>query len=116
MAATHQLDVSLALDDLGWHFGNWHSKEYAEETSLGLEVLGAHEVAEIFREAFKIALRYWEELGAEHWSEWYPGSDLEANLEPLNDRAWSLLKPLEVGLLFYWVRYARGNPEEIMAF
>jgi len=27
MATTYELDVSLALDDLGWHFGNWHSVE-----------------------------------------------------------------------------------------
>src|SRR5437762_554930 len=27
MAATWELDVSFALDDLGWHFGNWHSNE-----------------------------------------------------------------------------------------
>lgn len=31
MAATYELDVSLTMDDLGWHFGNWHSTELAEE-------------------------------------------------------------------------------------
>jgi hypothetical protein len=35
MAATYELDVSLALDDLGWHFGNWHSEDLAEETARG---------------------------------------------------------------------------------
>ena len=29
MAATYELDVSLALDDLGWHFGNWHDAQLA---------------------------------------------------------------------------------------
>jgi hypothetical protein len=29
MAATYELDVSLAVDDLGWHFGNWHDMELA---------------------------------------------------------------------------------------
>ena len=46
MAATYELDVSLALDDLGWHFGNWHSFELSEETTRGLEVLGAKELAD----------------------------------------------------------------------
>jgi len=36
MAATYELDVSLALDDLGWHFGNWHNEDLAEETARGL--------------------------------------------------------------------------------
>src|SRR5262245_11099935 len=36
MAATHQLDVSMSLDDLGWHFANWHDHGLAEETTLGL--------------------------------------------------------------------------------
>ena len=27
MAATFELDVSLAMDDLGWHFGNWHDAD-----------------------------------------------------------------------------------------
>jgi len=29
MVATYQLDVSMALEDLGWHFANWHAKFYA---------------------------------------------------------------------------------------
>src|SRR3569832_714688 len=53
MAATYELDVSLALDDLGWHFGNWHSPEMSEETLRGLEELGATEMAVIFRQAYE---------------------------------------------------------------
>src|SRR6267142_4362003 len=48
MAATYELDFSLALDDLGWHFGNWHNVDLAEETSQGLEELGASELASVF--------------------------------------------------------------------
>ena len=55
MAATHELDVSLALDDLGWHFGNWHSRDLAEETAAGLDELGATELADVFRAAFRLA-------------------------------------------------------------
>ena len=39
MAATHELDVSMTLDDLGWHFANWHNLELAEETSRGRDRL-----------------------------------------------------------------------------
>jgi len=28
MAATCKLDVSMALDDLGWHFGTWTDRRY----------------------------------------------------------------------------------------
>ncbi|HKQ37635.1 MAG TPA: hypothetical protein VJ063_06115 [Verrucomicrobiae bacterium] len=56
MAATYELDVSLTLDDLGWHFGNWRDEALAEETARGLEVLGAPELATIFRDA--CVLRY----------------------------------------------------------
>lgn len=74
MAATYELDVSLALDDLGWHFGNWHNEDLAVETARGLEVLGANELSDLFKQAFEIARRYWRELGAGNWTEWYHGS------------------------------------------
>jgi hypothetical protein len=46
MAATYELDVSLTLDDLGWHFGNWHDLALAEETAHGLEILEAQELSD----------------------------------------------------------------------
>src|SRR6516162_857098 len=83
MAATYELDVSLALDDLGWHFGNWHNQELAEETTRGLETLGARELADLFSQAFEIAKGYWAELGADNWMEWYHGSPFEKAVDPL---------------------------------
>jgi len=56
MAATFKLDVSMALDDLGWHFANLHHKRYCKETSRGLHTLEASEAAEIFDRAFEIVL------------------------------------------------------------
>src|SRR5262245_12720462 len=84
MAATYDLDVSLTLDDLGWHFGNWHDAGLAEETSRGLEELEATELAKIFNEAFRTAIRHWNDLGARNWTEWYHGSPLEKAMTPLN--------------------------------
>lgn len=115
MAATYELDVSLALDNLGWHFGNWHNEELAEETARGLELLGAQELADLFRQAFEFAKKYWTELGAENWMEWYHGSPFETAVEPLTKRAWSILKDKKDGIFKYWVDYARRNPEQVGA-
>ena len=82
MASTYHLDVSLARDDFGFHFGNNHSKELAEETAFGLDELGATELASLFREAFLHAQRFWEELGKENWHKWYSDSELEETLLP----------------------------------
>ena len=115
MAATYELDVSLALDDLGWHFGNWHNLELAEETAAGLEELGAQELAEIFGAAFNHAQDYWMELGAENWMEWYHGSALEKAVAPLNHKAWAILKQRKNGIFSYWVEYARKYPQRVGA-
>ena len=113
MAATYELDVSLTMDDLGWHFGNWHDRELAEETARGLEVLGATELAALFREAFRLAEQYWSELGSEDWSEWYHGSPLEKAVDPLNEKAWSILDTKKNGIFAYWIDYARKYPIRI---
>src|SRR3954465_13728931 len=52
MALTYDLDVSLTLDDLAWHFVNHHdSWDLAGETMKGLYELEANELAAIFGEA-----------------------------------------------------------------
>jgi hypothetical protein len=115
MAATHELDVSLALDDLGWHFGNWHNIDLAEETARGLEELGATELAAIFRAAFQIAGAYWTELGSEGWTEWYHGSALKQALEPLNRQTEAVLEKNQLGIFKYWLDYARRHPDRVGA-
>jgi len=113
MAATYELDVSLTLDDLGWHFGNWHSLTMAEETIRGLEELGASELANVFREALRLAVRYWPMLGSKDWSRWYQGSPLEKAMELLNQQAWSILKRNKNRIFYYWADYARKHPDRI---
>jgi hypothetical protein len=115
MAATHHLDISLALDDLGWHFGNDHSLELAEETARGLDELKATELATLFREAFRIAQNYWTELGKENWAKWYHDSELERAVEPLNREAWRVLGTKKCGIYDYWINYARHFPEQVGA-
>jgi len=99
MATTYELDVSLALDDLGWHFGNWHNKHLAEETARGLELLGATELSVLFRQAFQIARDHWTELGSKNWTELYHGSPFEKAVEPLTKQAWSILRTKRTGFL-----------------
>jgi hypothetical protein len=111
MAATYEFDVSLALDDVGWHFGNWHSRELAEETARGLEELGAVDLERIFRQGFRIAQDYWTELGSESWMEWYHGSEFERAVVPLSREARSILKGKKSGIFDYWIEYARRFPE-----
>lgn len=113
MAATYELDVSLTLDDLGWHFGNWHDLERAEETAKGLEELGARELAAIFRRATDLAQRWWDDLGSDGWMDWYHGSEFEREIDPLNKRALEILEGKPSGIFSYWVEYARRHPENL---
>jgi hypothetical protein len=113
MAATYELDVSLSLDDLGWHFGNWHHLGLAEQTAVGLEELGAIELAGIFREAMNIAQQFWIELGSSEWSSWYSESELEKAMAPINEKAWAVLEAKPNGIFSYWVSYARQFPERL---
>jgi hypothetical protein len=44
MAATHWLDISLTLDSITWHFGNFGEPGLVAETEAGLRELGLHEL------------------------------------------------------------------------
>lgn len=61
MAATYELDVSITLDDLAWHFLNWYDHDLAQETSRGLHELEAAEPAVLFDEAYRLVAERWEE-------------------------------------------------------
>jgi hypothetical protein len=119
MAATHELDVSMTLDDLGWHFANWHNLELAEETSRGLKELEAHEVAAVFDQALTLVRPHWDTIGSlvaidfQKFIEWYHGSELEVSLDPLNKRLDDLLDASPRGLFEFWIRYARRYPERV---
>lgn len=115
MAATYELDVSLTLDDLGWHFGNWPDAELAEETARGLEELGAVELTKLFRNTFRLAQDYSTELASEGWPEWYHGSEFERATLPLTEAAWAILEHNKRGIFDYWLAYARKHPDRIVA-
>src|SRR5262245_29999541 len=120
MAAIYQLDVSMALDDLGWHFANWHHRPYCDETLRGLRELEAHEPAEIFSSAYELVQPYWSTIGElltqgfDKFVDWYPDSELETALDPLNRRMWDLCAP-PYGLMAHWLTYARKYPEKVVS-
>jgi hypothetical protein len=114
MGATHPLDVSMALDDLGLHFGNWPSQAIAKETLEGLKELGAEESAEIFEAALSHAVRHWSFICSSDFFDKYHDSALEQTMQPLNRRLWALLGydgSAGKNLLAYWAPYARAHPD-----
>jgi hypothetical protein len=74
MAATFELDVSMALDDLGWHFGNWAHRGYCDETLRGLRELEAAEYADMFAKVYELARSNWSklrDLAHDEFKNWY---------------------------------------------
>jgi hypothetical protein len=118
MAAVYQLDVSLTLDDLGWHFANWRHRGYSEQTLWALGELGAQEYAEIFAEAYQLVQPFWDEISAlcaqdfQDFVEWYSDSELDRLMLPLTKRMWDL-QEVDGGLLGFWSSYARKHPERV---
>jgi hypothetical protein len=120
MAATHRLDVSMAVDDLGWHFYNFHDRAFCDETRSGVRELEALDVAEIFESALALVEPRWDEIAslraisAEAFSEWYSASGLERGLAPLNRRLWAICgQSPSYGLMQFWLDYARKYPERV---
>lgn len=118
MAATYQLDVSITLDDFGWHFANWHHRAYCDETLWALRELEAAEEAELFARAYSIVQPYWDKIGElvesdfQDLVEWYFDSPLDKALTPLTERMWELQKT-HYNLFGHWVSYARKYPHKI---
>src|ERR1700746_3540883 len=54
MAATHHLDISLTMDDIGWHFLNFGEPGLVRETDAGLRELDLDDIADYFMEAHSI--------------------------------------------------------------
>ena len=115
MAATHHLDVSLTMDDIGWHFLNFGHASHVEETARGLRELGLGEVAAMFHEAYQLVQPHLPEIRR-------PGGDYYAVMESagamkrideLTDRARVVIG--EQGIYRHWAAYARQHPERVFA-
>ncbi len=129
MAAIHRLDVSVALDDLTWHFYNNYSQDFARETLSGLRELGAFEEAEIFERALSLVRPHWEKIGElreqrktdespealNDWYNCYESSGVAAEMLPLDKRLWEICAASPGNsLLSYWASYARKHPERLV--
>jgi hypothetical protein len=119
MAATHHLDISLTLDDIGWHFLNFGEAGLVAETESGLRVLGLNDLAEWFAEALRIMRPRLSEIKE-------PGDYIERltrhgcmqRINELTDKAHE--KGTECGeqesggpIYEAWVMYARRHPGEV---
>ena len=117
MAGIHDLDVSMALDDLAWHFGNHNDERFLQETELGLMELGATEAADLFRAARKIMEPHLSEIRDKDWEpedfhDYLERTGLQSRVDPLNEKMWSICEKCgDNGLLQYWVSYAHKYPE-----
>ena len=120
MAAVYELDVSMALDDLVWHFRNWYDRELAEETSRGLHILGATVPARLFDAAYGLVSAKWDDFGRaaegshEQFNDWCDRVGLTNAADSLNAEFWAdndSHRPH--GLFHYWVQYARAHMDEM---
>jgi len=120
MAATHELDVSMSLDDLAWHFLNHNNDRVLQESELGLKELEALEPADLFQSAWEIVAPFLPEIRGKDWDaeerhEYLERSGIQARIDPLNERMWAICKEQgKLGLLHYWVNYAKKYPERCM--
>jgi hypothetical protein len=125
MCATVQFDVSMGLDEIGWHFANWHNLPYCLETSRGLHELEATVAAEVFGQAMEIVAPFWDTIGelldegADAFVKWYINSKLIESLMPLNERFWNSYardsgRYKELGFSQVWVDYARKYPKRMI--
>ena len=115
MAATHHLDVSLTMDDIGWHFLNFGHPSHVEETERGLRELGLPEVAAMFQEAYQLVQPHLVEIRV-------PGGDFYGvmgrvgamkRINELSGRASAAIG--EQGIYRHWADYAREHPDRVFA-
>ena len=116
MAATHFLDLSLTLDDLGWHFLNFGEANHVEETEAGLRELGLGELADLFHEAYGVLgphLAAIEQLEGEY-EEYTEEAGIKPRLDELSEKAWELhgVRRNESAIYAAWCRYAQAHPED----
>lgn len=117
MAATHWLDISLTLDSITWHFGNFGEPGLAAQTEAGLLELGLDDLAAVFREA--------RDLMTPLLAQWTPDDGtpyeilerkgLKERGDQIDERAWALKDagPEKSAIYDAWVRYAREYPERV---
>jgi hypothetical protein len=116
MAATHWLDISLTLDSITWHFGNFGEPDLVAETEAGLLELGLVELAWCFEEAKELMMPIISErTDSETSDDVLERKHLQQFAEELNRKAWALHHTPSGKSAIYdaWIRYARQHPEHV---
>ncbi|WP_263417106.1 hypothetical protein [Terriglobus albidus] len=123
MEATHWLDISLTLDSVTWHFGNFGEPGLVAQTEEGLLELGLPELAACFHEAaeFMTPLLHQRISSEEDLYQLLERKGLRGVSKEIDRRAWALDLPgrgtsrRRGRSLIYeaWVRYARAYPERV---
>jgi len=114
------LDVSMSMDDIAWHFTNHFEEEHIQETLWSLAEVGAEEVHAIFSEALSIVRPHLGDLRSRSISaakrhEWLDTSGIQAACKPLNKRLWEICE--EAGnfrLLSFAIGHARKHPDRFI--
>ncbi|MBB5055573.1 hypothetical protein HDF16_000242 [Granulicella aggregans] len=119
MAATHCLDISLTLDSIIWHFGNFGEPGLVEQTEAGLRELGLHELAKCFSDAKHMMLPLLAHRKVEDGN---PYEILERagrrdEADKIKRRAWDLDNLGRGKSVIYeaWIRYTREHPDRVFA-
>jgi hypothetical protein len=115
MAATHWLDISLTLDSVTWHFGNFGEPHLVAQTEAGLHELGLHDLAACFCDAKELMvplLAKRTEADGDPY-EILEANELRADGDALDRRAWELHDPGSGKSQIYeaWTTYTRQHPE-----
>lgn len=115
MAATHHLDISLTMDDIGWHFLNFGEPGLVRETEAGLRELGLDDMADYFTEAYAIVNPLRPEIKeADDYYTCLQSRGLMTRIDELTEKA-SKRQPTVSDSPIYaaWVKYARAHPERV---
>lgn len=117
MAATHHLDISLTMDDIGWHFLNFGEPGLVRETEAGLRELGLGDIADYFMEAHSIVSPLTAEIKeADDFHDCLESRGLMERINELTDKALARQPALSGSPIYAaWVKYTRVHPEKVFA-
>jgi hypothetical protein len=119
MAATHWLDISLTLDSITWHFGNFGEPHLVDETEKGLTELGLYDLAACFHDAKELMAPLLSQRteADDDLDEFLERKGVRQRADELDKRAWALdnLKPGKSVIYEAWIRYARQHPERVFS-
>src|SRR3954462_2728935 len=108
MAGMHFFDVSMALDDIAWHFGNQHDERALRETLAGLRELELFDAAACFEKMWDFMRPHMGALqrgdyGGKDFPHWLEEIGAQSFAEPMNKLIWDQCEKVgKLGLLGLW--------------